>query len=162
MPKAQQVNEQHELALPADPSQLGLARSFVDAAAAAAGFAERERYQITMAVNEAVSNALEHGRPCPDGRIQLGVDMDGQELVLYVRDCGQFALGPEPDPDEIAERGRGFAFMNLLMDDVSLDTHEQTEVRLSKRLEDGEQSGGATAPSTTASMNQGARALPER
>jgi serine/threonine-protein kinase RsbW len=134
LPKAQQVNEQQELALSADPSQLGLARGFVDAAAAAAGFAEEERYQIMVAANEAVSNALEHGSPCPDGRIHLGVDMEGQEFVFYVRDCGEFGLGPEPDPDEIAERGRGFAFMNLLMDDVSLHTHEQTEVRLSKRL----------------------------
>ncbi len=53
-----------------------------------------------------------------------------------MRDCGKFALAAD-DPVEIPERGRGFGLMNLLMDEVRLQTDGQTEVRLSKRLEDG-------------------------
>ncbi len=130
--KTQQPDE--DLPLPADTSQLGRARRFIDATAAAAGFGKEDRYQITMAVNEAVANALEHGAPCRGGMVHLGAEIEAQRLSFYVRDCGKFALVADRDPDEIAERGRGFALMNLLMDDVQLQTDGETEVRLSKRL----------------------------
>ena len=136
MSKPQPPNED-DLTLPPDPSQLGRARSFIDATAAAAGFGEEDRYQITMAVNEAVANALEHGAPCRSGLIHLGAQIEAQRLSFYVRDCGEFGLVADRDPDEMAERGRGFALMSLLMDEVRLQTDGQTEVRLSKRLEDG-------------------------
>ena len=132
MSKPQQENEGN-LALPADPSRLGQARSFIEARAAAAGFGEEDRYQITMAVNEAVANALEHGAPCRGGLIHLGAVMEAQKLSFYVRDCGRFALVADRDLEEIADRGRGFALMNLLMDDVQLETDGETEVRLSKQ-----------------------------
>ena len=89
--KAQQDNED-DLALPADPSHLGRARSFIDATAAAAGFGEKDRYRITMAVSEAVANALEHGTPCRGGMVYLGAEIEAQKLSFYVRDCGEFAL----------------------------------------------------------------------
>ncbi len=93
-----------------------------------------------MAVNEAVANALEHGAPCRGGLIHLGAEIEAQKLSFYVRDCGEFALLADPHPDGIAERGRGLALMTLLMDEVQLQTDGQTEVRLSKRLEDGSES----------------------
>ncbi len=71
------------------------------------------------------------------GLVHLGAEVEAQRLSFYVRDCGEFALGADRDPGEIAERGRGFALMSLLMDDVQLETDGQTEVRLSKRLDDG-------------------------
>ncbi len=109
--------------------------------AAAAGFGAKDRYRITMAVSEAVANALEHGAPCQGGMVYLGAEIEAQRLSFCVRDCGEFALVADPRPDDgIAERGRGFALMNLLMDDVQLQTDTQTEVRLSKRLEDGSES----------------------
>ena len=132
-----EAQQDNDLALAADPSQLRQARSFIDATAAAAGFGEQDRHRITMAVSEAVANALEHGAPCRGGLIYLGAQIEGQRLSFYVRDCGEFALVAEHDPGEFAERGRGFAVMNLLMDEVRLQTDGQTEVRLSKRLEDG-------------------------
>ncbi len=49
-----------------------------------------------------------------------------------MRDCGEFALVADPRPEGIAERGRGFALMHLLMDEVQLQTDGQTEVRLAK------------------------------
>jgi anti-sigma regulatory factor (Ser/Thr protein kinase) len=87
-----------------------------------------------MAVNEAVANALEHGAPCPGGLVHLVAEIEAQKLSFYVRDCGDFALVADPDPGETADRGRGFALMNLLMDHVQLQTDGETEVRLSKRL----------------------------
>jgi hypothetical protein len=50
---------------------------------------------------------------------------------FYVRDCGEFALVADPHPGGIAERGRGCPLMNLLMDEVQLQTDGQTEVSTS-------------------------------
>ncbi len=136
MSEAPQTN-QYDLALPIDPSQLRQARSFVDATAAAAGFGAQDRYRITMAVNEAVANALEHGAPCRGGLVHLRAKVEAHKLSFSVRDCGKFALVTDADPDEIADRGRGFVLMNVLMDDVQLQTDGETEIRLSKRLEGG-------------------------
>ena len=48
---------QRALRLPADPSQLAVAREFADDAAARFGFDEVDRYQFKLAVSEAVARA---------------------------------------------------------------------------------------------------------
>lgn len=122
------------LSITADPARLGEAREFVESVALESGFDDDALYQIKVASNEAVSNAIEHGRPCDGGKIGLRAELENGELALYVSDCGEFTLAASPR-DPIAERGRGFTFMSLLMDDVSLDTAPgKTVVRLSKRL----------------------------
>ena len=122
-----------QLELKADPGQLATARRFVDAAAARFGLGERERYEFTFAVNEAVSNAIEHGRPSPEGRIRLHVAEEDGALVFEVADHGTFAPGP-PAVDSLAERGRGLAFMAATMDEVDVRRSDSgTVVRLYKR-----------------------------
>lgn len=101
----------------------------------AAGFEAGLRYQVTVAANEAVSNAMEHGAPCDDGRIHLSATVESDSFVLLVRDCGEFEHAASVLEEPAAERGRGFAFMNLLMDDVRLDARPgETVLRLAKRL----------------------------
>ena len=93
------------------------------------------RYQITVATNEAVSNAMEHGAPCDDGHLHLTATVEHGAFVFSVRDCGEFEHAAPPAPDPVVERGRGFAFMNLLMDDVRLEARPgHTVIRLAKRL----------------------------
>jgi len=119
------------------PGPLGLSegRGFVDRSLSAAGFDAGTRYQVAVATNEAVSNAMEHGEPCDDGRIHLAVSVDRDSFVFSVRDCGEFEHAASPAPDPVAERGRGFAFMNLLMDDVRLEARPgETVLRLAKQL----------------------------
>jgi serine/threonine-protein kinase RsbW len=121
------------LELKADPGELATARRFVDAAAARFGMRERERYELTFAVNEAVSNAIEHGRPSPEGTIRLHVVEEDGALVFEVRDHGTFAPGP-PAVDGLSERGRGLAFMAATMDEVDVRRSDSgTVVRLCKR-----------------------------
>lgn len=123
------------LAIPAGPSGLSDGRVFIDQALAEAGFDAETRYQVTVATNEAVSNAMEHGVPCDDGNFHLAASVDSGIFTFSVRDCGEFEDSPAPEPDPVAERGRGFAFMNLLMDDVRLDARPgETVLRLAKRL----------------------------
>jgi anti-sigma regulatory factor (Ser/Thr protein kinase) len=123
-----------ELALCAHPAELAIARRFFDAAAADFGLDERRRHQVTMAANEAVSNALRHGAPFSGGVIYLGATAEHDELVCSVHDGGSFELLGSADPDPWAEPGRGFPLMSLLVDEVALETgSEGTVVRLSKR-----------------------------
>ena len=123
------------LSIPPGPTGLADGRTFIDRALAQAGFDDAARYQIIVATNEAVSNAIEHGAPCDDGRVHLAASVEDGSFVFSVRDCGRFDESSPPEPDPVAERGRGFAFMNLLMDEVRLDARAgETVLRLAKRL----------------------------
>jgi anti-sigma regulatory factor (Ser/Thr protein kinase) len=122
-----------QLELRADPGELATARRFVDAAAARFGLEDRERYELTLAVNEAMSNAIEHGRPSPDGKIRLHVAAEDGALVVEVEDHGTFTPDP-PAIDPLHERGRGLAFMAATMDEVDVRRGSTgTVVRLCKR-----------------------------
>jgi len=139
------------LAISAGPSGLSEGRGFIGRVLAEAGFDPGATYQITVAANEAVSNAMEHGLPCDDGRFHLAAGVERGSFVFSVRDCGEFENGASPAPDPVAERGRGFAFMNLLMDDVRLDARDGgTVLRLTKRLPGTPPPERVTRPATAA------------
>jgi anti-sigma regulatory factor (Ser/Thr protein kinase) len=125
------------LDLRAHPSELIAVRRFADTAAVRFGLGERERFDFTFAVNEAVSNAIEHGRSSPDGTIRLNVAAEGDTLVFCVEDYGTF-VPKAPAVDVFAERGRGLAFMAAVVDEVDVRRGETgTVVRLCKRRSNG-------------------------
>lgn len=123
-----------DLRLPARASELRAARRHAHDAAAACGFDVDDQYEFMYAANEAVTNAIKHGRPDSDGTIGLRIAVDGDQLVLSVSDRGRFAA-PRRAPDPMSEGGRGFAFMTELMDHVEVVSERgSTVVRLGKRL----------------------------
>jgi anti-sigma regulatory factor (Ser/Thr protein kinase)/ketosteroid isomerase-like protein len=136
------------LAISPGPAGLSEGRGFIDRVLEDAGLDAGARYQITVATNEAVSNAMEHGAPCEDGHFHIAASVERGSFVFSVRDCGEFDESASPAPDPVAERGRGFAFMNLLMDDVRLDARPgETVLELVKRLPGApEPAGAAQAP----------------
>jgi len=121
-----------ELRLPAKPAKLGLAREYAHRTAAAFGLDAERCHEFAFAVNEAVTNAIRHGRPDEHGHIHLSVHVEDERLTLVVRDYGTFAAsGPLAVPG--AEGGRGFVLMMRLMDAVQLCVAPgRTTVRLSK------------------------------
>jgi anti-sigma regulatory factor (Ser/Thr protein kinase) len=121
-----------ELSLPALASELGRARAYARAATVAFGFDEERCEDVVCAFNEAVTNAIRHGRPDVHGRIHLSVRDDGERLTLAVCDHGTFAVPPEGTAPR-SEGGRGFPLMTALMDTVELCVEAAgTTVRLSK------------------------------
>jgi anti-sigma regulatory factor (Ser/Thr protein kinase) len=112
--------ESVDLRLPARPSELKRARDCVAAAAADFGFARKPAYELVFAVNEAVTNAIKHGRPDDDGTIRLSIDADGDALVCSVQDAGPFVPPRAAQEPVTAESGRGFAFMSALTDEFEL------------------------------------------
>ena len=108
-----------ELPLRAEPTALRTARGFADAAAADLGLDEDARFRFTLAANEAVANAIEHGAPRADGTVLLCISSDEDSLCFEVHDCGGFGVDwSEPDP--LSERGRGLPLMAALVDHVDL------------------------------------------
>jgi anti-sigma regulatory factor (Ser/Thr protein kinase) len=124
--------EQHLLRLPADPSQLSVARQFAEEAAGRFGLDETDSYQFKLAVSEAVANAIEHGRPYPDGTIGLRLFQEADTLTVEVSDCGRFTANLA-EQGSLPERGRGLAFMTVFVDELDiLRGEDHTAVRLTK------------------------------
>jgi anti-sigma B factor antagonist len=112
-------------------SELARVRGFAAAAAFRFGLDPRQRYDFTVAANEAVANAIQHGRPCDDETIHVSVAEDDGQLTLTVRDAGMFDLGPLPD-DPLPESGRGLKLMSNLVDGFALSRNDgHTHVELS-------------------------------
>jgi serine/threonine-protein kinase RsbW len=125
-----------EMTIRADLSRLAEVRTFADRACRAYGFPPDVCYQVKLAMSEAVANAIEHGSTTPEDPIRLQVVNEGEALAFYVSDGGTFI---EPsmvyDHDLMDERGRGLGFIELLMDDVSINpSPEGTVIRFAKRL----------------------------
>ena len=108
-----------ELRLQAEATELRRARGFADAAAAEFGLDEDSRFRFTLAANEAVANAIEHGSPCPDGTVVLRVSTEREAICFEVHDSGSFEVDWS-NRDPLSERGRGLPLMAALVDEVDL------------------------------------------
>jgi serine/threonine-protein kinase RsbW len=124
--------------LPSRASALRDARRFVDQVAARAGFSHPAREEISLAVTEAVSNAIRHGSPAGEAdHVELRVEWQDPWLVVIVRDHGPPFSPPKPtlpDPATFAEHGRGLFLMHHLMDKIQFEADGGTVVRMIKRL----------------------------
>jgi anti-sigma regulatory factor (Ser/Thr protein kinase) len=127
-----QLPQQQLLRLPADPSQLAVARAFAEEAAGRFGLDEADSYQFKLAVSEAVANAIEHGCPYPDGTVGLELFEEPDSLTAAITDCGEFTT-TMAEHGSLPERGRGIAFMTVFVDELDILRGEgHTVVRLTK------------------------------
>jgi anti-sigma B factor antagonist len=114
-------------------AELGRVRGFAAAAAFRFGLDPRERHDFMVAASEAVTNAIEHGRPCRDDTLLVWVSEQEGTLTFGVRDGGEFHLDPLPE-DPLPEGGRGLRVMSRLVDDVAVQRRDgHTDVELSMR-----------------------------
>lgn len=110
--------------------------------AALVPFDEDAAHYMSVAVREAVINAIKHGNRLDESkRVAIDFALHPRALEIKVRDEGQgFDLDQVPDP--LAEEnllkayGRGIFFMRSFMDEVSytFPSRGGTVVRLVKRL----------------------------
>ncbi len=121
------------LTLREEPSATGEARRAVDEVAARYGLSEKERFDLKLAVTEAVTNALKGDTAQP---VDVIVAADAEALEIEVTDRGVFSpVRAALHRGQEAESGRGVALMLALMDDVEFErTDAGTRVRLRKRL----------------------------
>ncbi|MFR9805445.1 ATP-binding protein [Pseudonocardia sp. RS010] len=111
--------------LPAVLETLGLVRSGLRRWLAQLGWPEDAALDVLLAVNEAVSNAVEHGFPpagSPDGVVDVAAEVEwiggDRRLRLRIRDNGCWL--PRPGPEVEVNRRRGLPMMSALMDEVRI------------------------------------------
>jgi anti-sigma regulatory factor (Ser/Thr protein kinase) len=125
--------ETREHEIRADLACLKQARDFAERVAIDYGFDSGVRYQLKLALSEAVTNAIQHGSSSREDKVHIEATDENGALVFYVRDSGRFVPRVRRGSD-LPESGRGLEFMRRLMDEVDLQPgSEGTLVRFSKR-----------------------------
>jgi anti-sigma regulatory factor (Ser/Thr protein kinase) len=127
--------QRREHSIRADLGRLKEARDFGERAAEEVGLPLEARYQVKLALSEAVTNAIQHGSSSADSPIRICACEEAGALVLEVIDTGRF-VPRVTRRGEIPESGRGLEFMRLMMDEVDLQPGtDGTRLRLVKRLQ---------------------------
>ena len=103
-------------------------------------FDENERMDISIAITEAVNNAVEHGnRLIPDKIVTVRIEYSDKILRIVVRDEGDgFAIDDVEDPlapeNLTKPDGRGLLILESLMDTVEVTPSPRgTEVVMVKK-----------------------------
>jgi serine/threonine-protein kinase RsbW len=121
------------------------AEEMADRIAAQAGMDEDTRSGVSMAVREAMINAVLHGNEYDKNkRVNLTLEQKGQELIVTITDEGP-GFVPEEVPDPLAPEnllkgsGRGIFLMRAFMDEVRFrKMNPGTEIILIKRLQNND------------------------
>ena len=108
----------------------------------AAGFVEDDRYWLTIAVREAITNAVKHGNKMdPAKKVHVSFQLNEGDLIVRVEDQGEgFAVDSVPDPrlpeNLLKDKGRGIYYIKTFMDDVRFDVNSSrgTTVTMVKKL----------------------------
>ncbi|WP_240340506.1 ATP-binding protein [Nocardioides sp. SYSU D00038] len=79
-----------------------------------------------IVLGELVANALDHGRPTPDGRLEVVFALEDRHLRLSVRDGGGDSRPTVQQVDTLAERGRGLAMVEALSAMWTVDDSDGT------------------------------------
>jgi serine/threonine-protein kinase RsbW len=112
------------LNLPSDFKFLGAVDAAVQDLAREFAFSQDTINDVTTALIEACSNAIEHGNKFnPDKRVEVSLRFNGDGLVARVRDQGDgfdfdARLNQVGPPDPMSERGRGLMIMQAFTDDL--------------------------------------------
>ncbi len=119
-----------ELAMPAEPDSVALARQMVRGIIDRLGWSDESRTDISIAVTEACTNAVLHAYPGSTGDYEVFAWAEPEKLVVAVRDRGQGISPRVPSPS--AGLGLGMPLMLAIADEVNFTSEGGvTEVRMS-------------------------------
>ena len=121
--------ERLTLRLPAEPKALSSVRRALTRWLEQAGATSEEAQAIQLACHEACTNAIEHGYRFGEATFEVIGELHDGELTLAIVDSGGWRGAGD------ADRGRGFALMEGLMDGVEVTpSHDGTTVVMTRRL----------------------------
>jgi PAS domain S-box-containing protein len=121
--------ERLALRLPAEPKALSSVRRALTRWLEGAGATTEEASAIQLACHEACTNAIEHGYRFGEAVFEVVGELRDGELTLTVTDSGGWRGAGD------ADRGRGFALMEGLMDGVEVTPgRDGTTVVMTRRL----------------------------
>jgi serine/threonine-protein kinase RsbW len=116
--------DQMILNIPSDLKYLGAVDAAIQDLAREFSFSPDAVNDVSTALIEACSNAIEHGnRFAPDKRVVVTLRMNGTTFRASVKDEGpgfdfEDALRDDVPPDPMSERGRGLMIMKAFTDDL--------------------------------------------
>jgi len=132
--KPKDQNETKEiltLEIASDLRYLELVHVMVDWLTSQGDFTEEEAFHISVAISEAVSNAIIHGnKENLQKRVKIKFDLFSDGLKATIHDEGQ-GFNPEDVPDPLQECnllkdcGRGIYYMKCFMDEVHFNRLSQ-------------------------------------
>jgi serine phosphatase RsbU (regulator of sigma subunit)/anti-sigma regulatory factor (Ser/Thr protein kinase) len=128
------------LRLPAESHTLRLLRRSLRTWLRSAGAGDDETYDLTLAVNEAAANAVEHAYGPVEATYEVDALLVDGVVEIEVRDFGRWR------PPRDSDRGRGLPLMEGLTDQLDVQRGEDgTVVRMRRRLETARRRSGDDA-----------------
>lgn len=126
---AEQTRKSLELAIPNSTRYLSRVREAVREVVGASGFSESENHRIILAVDEAISNIMEHAyeqrRQGSELTIRMRLNADATKFEVVIHDSGKVFNPREMDTPDISEHiasgrrsGLGIFLMRQIMDEV--------------------------------------------
>lgn len=132
------------LNVPSSTENLAMIRDFVASIGVKAGFDEDETARITLAVDEACANVIEHAYSSEETHVvTIRARLDSQDLVFDIIDNGRGFVAEqigELEVEELIRRrksgGLGLRLIRAIMDEVNyqITPGEKNELRMVKRL----------------------------
>ncbi len=119
--------EKMELEIPSDFRFLGAVDAAVQDVAREFAWPRGAIDEISTALIEACSNAIEHGNRFDDAkRVRVELSLTGERMVATVRDEGpgfdyEAFADPDTPPDVTSERGRGLLIMRAFTDSLRFE-----------------------------------------
>ncbi|MBP1964744.1 anti-sigma B factor RsbW [Paenibacillus aceris] len=131
------------LHIPAAAEYLDIVRLSLYGIASKLGFSYEDIEDMKVAVSEACNNAVLHGETSATlGQIQISYELGDGKLTVKVKDDGpgfdyeaQIGHSQPPVGDSLSELqsgGLGMYLMQALMDEVTVNTDQGTEITLVK------------------------------
>ncbi len=133
------LRNQAHLTILSHSENVGLTRLTVATFASELNFTLNELEEIKVAVSEAVTNCIIHGYPQEEGKIEIEMSIEDEQLLVIITDYGigiedvEAVLKPSyTTKDE--HMGLGLAFIDSFMDDFKLesDINKGTVVTMNK------------------------------
>jgi len=126
------MGQKFSLTVDSDVNELGAVAEFVERAARAFGMNDDQLYDVQMAIDEAVTNVIEHAYHRARGDIHIEMTKRGSDVVVTIRDHGE-----RFDPKKVAQPktraglsernigGLGLFFMQKLMNKVEFEFSDE-------------------------------------
>ena len=125
-----EIGNDLNLSLPADPKVLAEIRHLLRRWLRHHGANDAQTLEITLAVSEACTNAIEHAYSPAPAHFTLTASAGEGRLTFVVKDVGHWR------PPRGQDRGRGLTIIRAAMDDVEVNSSETgTEIVMHRRIE---------------------------